>query len=73
MVALSPRPVYTIGTVGKRNYETVKEETKMVIQALGIILVLAVVMSAANQFPITPRASGALGVSLFYFDAVCVV
>lgn len=47
MVALSPRPVYTIGTVGKRNYETVKEETKMVIQALGIILVLAVVMSVA--------------------------
>ena len=28
MVALSPSPVYTIGTVGKRNYETVKEETK---------------------------------------------
>ena len=27
--------------------ETVKEETKMVIQALGIILVLAVVMSVA--------------------------
>lgn len=47
MVALSPRPVYTIDTVGKRNYETVKEETKMVIQALGIILVLAVVMSVA--------------------------
>ena len=47
MVALSPRPVYTIGTVGKRNCETVKEETKMVIQALGIILVLAVVMSVA--------------------------
>ena len=47
MVALSPRPVYTIGTVEKRNYETVKEETKMVIQALGIILVLAVVMSVA--------------------------
>ena len=47
MVALSPRPVYTIGTVGKRNYETVKEDNKMVLQALGIILVLAVVMSVA--------------------------
>ena len=33
--------------VGKRNYETVKEDNKMVLQALGIILVLAVVMSVA--------------------------
>ena len=38
--------VYTI-LAGKRITTTIKEEEEMVLQALGIILVLAIVMSVA--------------------------